>query len=346
MATTLQSLAERFACDFKGDPSHVLTRVGTLAAAESDAVTFLANPKFRSMLAKTRAGAVVLEEQFAVGCPTACLIHANPYATFARIAAWLHPPPPARAGIHPSAVVAADAQVADSAEIGPSVVVESGARIGERVVLGAGSIVGRDATIGADTRLAMSVSILASVRIGQRCIIHAGAVIGADGFGFALDGDQWVKLPQLGGVEIGDDVEIGANTTIDRGTIENTIVEDGVKLDNLVQIAHNVKVGAHTVMAAMSGAAGSTQIGRRCMIGGGTVLINHLEICDDVTLLFRSVITKSIKKPGVYSGSLPADEAGTWRRNAVRFRQLDDIAGRLRNLERLVGRKRGDSEED
>jgi UDP-3-O-[3-hydroxymyristoyl] glucosamine N-acyltransferase len=320
-----------------------LARVGTLGSAGPDAVAFLANPKFRGQLASTRAGAVVLEAKYADSCPTACLIHANPYATFARVAGWLHPPPPARPGVHGSAAVAEDAVVADSAEVGPMVVVEAGARVGARAVVGAGSVVGAGVTIGPDTRIAMNVSIDARARIGERCIIHAGAVIGADGFGFARDEHEWVKIPQLGSVVIGNDVEIGANTTIDRGTIDDTVVEDGVKLDNLVQIAHNVRVGAHTVMAAMSGAAGSTRIGRRCMIGGGTVLINHIEICDDAVLLFRSVIAKSITQPGVYSGSLPADEAEKWRRNAVRFRQLDDIADRLRRLERKAGPASGRS---
>jgi UDP-3-O-[3-hydroxymyristoyl] glucosamine N-acyltransferase len=346
MAATLRALAERFDCDFRGDPTLPLSRVGTLAAAGPDAVSFLANPKFCDLLAQTRAGAVVLEAKHADSCPTACLIHANPYATFARVAAWLHPPPPARAGVHRSAVVAANAEVADSAEIGPAAIIESGAKIGERVVIGAGSVIGADSTIGADTRIAMRVSIDARAAIGRRCIIHSGAVIGADGFGFALDAGRWVKVPQIGSVEIGDDVEVGANTTIDRGTIENTVVADGVKLDNLVQIAHNVRIGEHTVMAAMSGAAGSTRIGRRCMIGGGAVLINHIEICDDVVLLFRSVVTKSIAKPGVYSGSLPAEEAERWRRNAVRFRQLDKMAGRLLELEQQVGRKHGDFNDD
>ena len=342
MAAILRSLAERFDCDFKGNPSLVLTRVGTLAAAESDAVAFLANPRFRGQLADTRAGAVVLEAQFAASCPTACLIHANPYATFARIAALLHPPPPARPGVHGSAVVAADAEVASSAEIGPTAVIASGARIGARAIICAGSVIGRGVAVGADTRIAMNASVDGRAEIGERCIIHAGAVIGADGFGFALDAGRWVKVPQLGRVRIGNDVEIGANATIDRGTIEDTVVADGVKLDNLVQIAHNVRVGEHTVMAAMSGAAGSTRIGRRCMIAGGTVLINHIEICDDVTLLFRSVVTKSITKPGVYSGSLPADEAEVWRRNAVRFRQLDRMADKIRDLERQLRRADGD----
>jgi UDP-3-O-[3-hydroxymyristoyl] glucosamine N-acyltransferase len=180
------------------------------------------------------------------------------------------------------------------------------------------------------------VTLLRGVRIGARCVVHSGAVIGADGFGFAPDGGSWLKIPQLGGVVIGDDVEIGANTTIDRGTIDDTIIEDGVKLDNLVQIAHNVRLGAHTVMAAMSGVAGSTKVGKRCMVGGGVVMSNGLTICDDVMFTFRSVVTRSVTEPGTYSGSLPADEAGRWRRNAARFNNLDALADRLRDVERQI----------
>jgi UDP-3-O-[3-hydroxymyristoyl] glucosamine N-acyltransferase len=203
--------------------------------------------------------------------------------------------------------------------------------------------------VGAHSRLAPRVTVLDGVTIGERCIVHSGAVIGADGFGFAEDHGEWVKIPQLGTVLIGDDVEIGANTTIDRGTIEATVIEDGVKLDNLVQIAHNVRVGAHTVMAAMSGAAGSTKIGRRCKVGGGAVIANQLTICDDVLLLFRSVVTKSIAKPGVYGGALPADEARRWRRNVSRLKNLDTMAERLRTVEKAMqttGPDKNDRDDD
>jgi UDP-3-O-[3-hydroxymyristoyl] glucosamine N-acyltransferase len=196
--------------------------------------------------------------------------------------------------------------------------------------------------IGDGTCLAARVSVLDGVRIGARCIVHSGAVIGSDGFGFAREDARWIKVPQVGAVRIGDDAEIGANTTIDRGAIEDTVIEDGVKLDNLVQIAHNVRVGAHTAMAAMSGAAGSTKIGKRCMIGGGVVIVGHLTICDDVMFLFRSVVTKSVREPGVYGGALPAQPAARWRRNAARFAHLDALAGRVRDVER--GGADGDNE--
>jgi UDP-3-O-[3-hydroxymyristoyl] glucosamine N-acyltransferase len=336
MSATLRELADEFSCRLHGDPDRIIARVGTLGGAGPDSITFLASPHYRAQLAATRAGAVILEEKDRAGCPTACLVHERPYATYARIAAFLHPLPAPAAGVHPSAVIAATARVASSAEVAAGVAIGAGCTVGDSAVVGPGSVLGANVAIGAGTRLVARVTVLDGVRIGARCIVQPGAVIGADGFGFAPESGAWVKIPQLGSVVIGDDVEIGANTTVDRGTIEDTVIEDGVKLDNLVQIAHNVRVGAHTVMAAMSGAAGSTKIGKRCMIGGGVVMINSLEICDDAVFTFRSVVTKSVEKPGMYSGTLPAEEAAQWRRNAARFRKLDELATRLTAAERVL----------
>jgi UDP-3-O-[3-hydroxymyristoyl] glucosamine N-acyltransferase len=336
-SATLDEIAARFGCRLTGgSPETIVRRVATLSAAEADAVTFLANPLYREQLAGTRAAAVVLEAGYEADCPVACLVTTNPYATYARIAAYLHPPPTVPPGIHPTASVAAGAVIPSSAHIGAHAVIGEGCRLGEAVVVGAGSVLGADVRVGADTRLAPRVTLLDGVSVGERCVIHSGAVVGSDGFGFAEDRGEWVKVPQLGTVVVGNDVEIGANTTVDRGTIEATVIEDGVKLDNLVQIAHNVRIGAHTVMAAMSGAAGSTKIGRRCKIGGGVVFVNHVTICDDAMFLFRSTVTRSITEPGVYAGSLPAEEAGTWRRNASRFRNLDTMAQRLRAAEKTL----------
>ncbi len=338
---TLRELASLYDCDLDGDGETVVNRVATLSGAGADSVTFLANPHFRSQLRGTRAAAVILQEQHREDCPVASLVSANPYATYARVAAFLHPPHDIEPAVHATAAIAGDAIVAESARIGPQVVVGSASIVGEGAVIGAGCVIGADVRIGAGSRLLARVTVLDGVTVGERCVIHAGAVIGSDGFGFAEDEGRWVKVPQLGGVTIGDDVEIGANTTVDRGTIENTVIEDGVKLDNLVQIAHNVRIGAHTVMAAMSGAAGSTRIGRRCKIGGGVVMINHLEICDDVMFTFRSVVTKSVREPGVYGGSLPAEEAQRWRRSAARFRQLDSLNERVRAIEQAGRDKPG-----
>jgi UDP-3-O-[3-hydroxymyristoyl] glucosamine N-acyltransferase len=253
----------------------------------------------------------------------------------------LHPPAPVVPGVHASAVVAASARVAAGAQIDAHAVVGSDCTIAEGVAVGAGTVLGANVAVGFGTRLGPRVTLLDGVRIGERCIVHPGAVIGADGFGFAPDRGTWQKIPQVGSVVIGDDVEIGANTTIDRGAIEDTVIEDGVKLDNLVQIAHNVRLGAHTIMAAMSGVAGSTRIGKRCMIGGGVVMINSLTICDDVMFTFRSIVTRSVDKPGTYSGHLPAEEAGLWRKNAARFRKLDALAGRLIEAERALAKISG-----
>jgi UDP-3-O-[3-hydroxymyristoyl] glucosamine N-acyltransferase len=335
-SATLEELAAKFGCRLEGPGKTLVSRVATLASAGADAVAFLANPLYREQLAATHAAAVVLEERFASESPVACLVTTNPYATFARIAAFLHPAPVVPPGVHPAASVAPGAVVPESAHVGAGAVIGAGCRLGAGVVIGPGTVLGTDVSVGAHSRFAPRVTVLDRVTIGERCIVHAGAVIGSDGFGFAEDQGEWVKIPQLGTVQIGDDVEIGANTTIDRGTIDATIIEDGVKLDNLVQIAHNVRVGAHTVMAAMSGAAGSTKIGRRCKIGGGAVIANQLTICDDVMLLFRSVVTKSIREPGIYGGALPADEAARWRRNVSRLRNLDTMAQRLRTVEKAM----------
>lgn len=346
MGVTLGKLAATFDCRLIGPATAEVRRVATLSGAGSDAISFFTNPLFRSDLRATAAAAVILDAAAVGDCPVASLVSANPYATYARVAAFLSPAPGARPGVHPSAQVAASAEISSAAEVGPLAVIGERARVEAGAIIGAGSILADDVAVGIDTRLAPHVTVLDGVSIGARCIVHSGAVIGADGFGFAPDGGEWVKVPQLGKVVIGNDVEIGANTTIDRGTIESTVIGDGVKLDNLVQIAHNVRVGDHTVMAAMSGAAGSTRIGRRCMIGGGTVMINHLEICDDVLITFRSVVTKSIKRPGTYSGSLPADEASQWRRNAARFRTLDRMAGRLRSVEAALRQSGSEGTQD
>jgi UDP-3-O-[3-hydroxymyristoyl] glucosamine N-acyltransferase len=338
MAATLGQLAARFGCELHGDANVIVNRVGTLSGAAPDAITFLANSQYRAQLKDTHAAAVILAPRDRDACPVACLVHAEPYLTYARIATALHPPGSAVGGVHATAVVAASARVAATAQIDAHAVVGSDSAIGDGAVIGAGTVLGSNVAVGNGTRIGPRVTVLDGVRIGARCIVHPGAVIGADGFGFAPDHGAWQKIPQLGSVVIGDDVEIGANTTIDRGTIEDTVIEDGVKLDNLVQIAHNVRLGAHTIMAAMSGVAGSTKVGKRCMIGGGAVMINGLTICDDVLFTFRSIVTRSVDEPGTYSGHLPAEEAAVWRKNAARFRKLDALADRLAKAERELAR--------
>jgi UDP-3-O-[3-hydroxymyristoyl] glucosamine N-acyltransferase len=333
MGTTLGELAVRFGLELAGDPALEVSAVATLQAAGPGTVSFLANPRYRRYLAGTRATAVVLDPGAAADCPVAALVSPNPYAAFARVAQVLHPAPAAVPGVHPAAVVDATARVAAGAAVGPGAVLEAGVGIGPRVLVGAGCIVMRGARIGADTRLLARVTVYPGVTIGERCVLHAGAVIGADGFGFAPDRDGYVKVPQVGGVTIGNDVEIGANTTVDRGAIGDTVIGDGVKLDNLVQVGHNVRIGAHTVVAGCVGISGSTTIGRRCMIGGAAGLVGHIDLGDDVVVTGLTMVTRSLKGPGTYSSGMPAVPAAEWRRTVARLRRLQSLERRVAALE-------------
>ncbi len=320
---SLGELAVRFGLGLRGEPDLRVSRVATLSHAGRGALSFLANPRYRRQMASTRATAVLVSAEHVVDCPVAALIDPNPYLAYARIAELLHPQAPPAAGVHPSAVVAPGARVAASATVGPLVVVEEDVEIGERVFLGPASVVQRGARVGADSRLISRVNVCAAVRIGQRCVLHPGVVVGADGFGFAPDAGTWVKVPQVGSVQVGDDVEIGANTTIDRGAIDDTVVEDGVKLDNQIQVGHNVTIGAHTAIAGCVGISGSTTIGRRCMIGGAVGIAGHLTIADDVVVTGFTMVSASIREPGSYSSGMPAEETRKWRRMVARFRRLD-----------------------
>ena len=342
MSRSLAELAVRHGLELRGDPDARVARVGTLHGAGPDAVSFLANPRYRKYLATTRAGAVVVEPAFADACPVPVLVAANPYAAYARIAADLHPAPDFTPGISPGAHVAADAEVAADAGVAPGAVIEAGARVGAGAWVGPNCVVGAGAEIGPGSRLVASVTLCHGVRLGARVLVHPGVVIGADGFGIAREPAGWTKVPQVGSVVIGDDVEIGANTTIDRGAIEDTVIEDGVKLDNQIQVGHNVRIGAHTVVAGCAGISGSTTVGRNCMIAGAVGIAGHLEIADGVVITGLSMVSHSIREPGVYSGALPLDEAARWRRNAARFRQLDKLAKRVARLER----GRGEAEDE
>ncbi len=344
MSVRLGDLAERSDCELRGDPDTEVTGVATLARAGTGEISFLANPAYRRFLADTRAAAVILAEKDADRCPVPALISDNPYLAYARVAALLHPEPTFEAGVSDRAIVDTSARVAPTARIDAGSVIESGAVIGECSFIGPGCTIGRNAVIGADTRLVARVTLCRDVTIGERVLIHPGAVIGADGFGIARDGERWIKVPQLGSVRIGDDVEIGANTTIDRGAIEDTILESGVKLDNQIQIGHNVRIGEHTVVAGCVGISGSTVIGRRCMIAGASGIGGHIQIVDDVILLAASVVTSSISEPGTYGSALMHDEARAWRRNIIRFRHLDDMARRLGQVERQLAALEGDKE--
>jgi UDP-3-O-[3-hydroxymyristoyl] glucosamine N-acyltransferase len=333
----LGALAVRYGCELRGDPDLVVDRVATLSQASTGAVTFLANSAYRGQLAQTGATAVILSAEDAANCPVAALIAPNPYLMFAQIATELHPPPPLRPGVSPAAHVANGVVVPNSCEVQPGAVVEEGAAFGERVRIGANAVIGAGTRIGDDTRIMAGAVLYRGIHVGRRCLIHSGAVIGADGFGMARDaGGSWIKIPQLGTVILGDDVEVGANTTIDRGAIGDTEICDGVKLDNQIQIAHNCVIGKHTAIAAMTGIAGSARVGDRCMIGGKVGILGHIRVADDAVIMAGAIVLASIDKAGVYGGSIPADDARKWRRNAIRFGQLDSIAKSVRKLEGIL----------
>jgi len=327
----------RFGCELRGDPDTRIERVATLGNASPGSIAFLANPRYRAQLADTRASAVVLSQAAAEECRTAMLVSQNPYATYARIAAILHPLSAAKPGIDPSAAVAADARVDPTAQIGVFAAIGPEVSIGARSVVGPHCVLGAKVVIADDVRLVARVTLGEGVRIGARSVLHPGAVIGADGFGFAPDGGRWVKVPQLGSVRIGPDVEVGANTTVDCGAIEDTVIEEGVKLDNQIQIGHNVRIGAHTVIAGCTGISGSTTIGSRCMIGGMVGIAGHIRIADDVVITACSAVSHSITRPGVYSGTLPVEAARLWRRLVAHFKRGVSVGARLRALERAVG---------
>jgi UDP-3-O-[3-hydroxymyristoyl] glucosamine N-acyltransferase len=331
MTVSLGELAVRFGCALKGDPQRRVSKVASLEAADVQSVTFLANPRYRRFLAQSQAGVVVLEPQLVDDCPVPALLAKNPYATYARIAAVLHPTPAAMPGTHPTAVIDPSAVIDPTAAIGPHAVIGARVSIGARTAIGPGCVILDGVSIGADTRLVANVTVCRSVSIGARCLLHPGAVIGADGFGFAPDQGQWLKVPQVGSVQIADDVEIGASTTIDRGAIGDTLIGEGVKLDNQIQIGHNVRIGAHTAIAGCTGISGSTTIGQRCMIGGMVGISGHLTITDDVVITGKSFVSGNILQSGYYSSGLPADESARFRKNVARFNQLDEVVRELRS---------------
>lgn len=335
----LAELAVRYGCELHGDPDQIVETVGTLQSAGAGSISFLSNPAYRKYLPQTGASAVILPRNAVEDCPVACLVADDPYAVFAAVATDLHPSAPLNPGVHPSATVHAGAIVPDSSEIAAGAVIGADVQLGECVYIGPNCFIGNGVRIGADCRLIANVAVYPDVLIGSRCIFHAGTVIGSDGFGFAPTPTGWRKVPQVGSVTIGDDVEIGANCTIDRGAIENTEISSGVKIDNLVHIAHNVKIGEHTAIAAQSGIAGSTAVGARCMIGGNVGISGHLTIVDDVYLLGRASVTRSINKPGTYSSVLGVEEAGKWRKLAARFKRLEDMAAKLKSLEGELRKK-------
>lgn len=334
MSVSLGELAARFGCELKGNPATTVVRVATLSSATSGSIGFLANSAYRGELLSTRASAIILRSADAADCPVDALITDDPYLCYARIAAVLHPARLPASGVHAKAAVAASVKIRATVHIGANASVGENCVLGERVVIGAGCVVEQGVHIGDDTRILPNATIMHDVRIGARCIVHPGAVIGADGFGNASSKEGWVKVPQLGSVVIGDDVEVGANTTIDRGAIDDTIIENGVRLDNQIQIAHNVRIGEHSALASMVGVSGSTTIGKRCLLAGQAGLVGHITLCDDVIIGGATMVSKDITSPGLYVASFPAEPGREWKRQVARFRRLDELTKRVRQLEK------------
>lgn len=338
MPWTLAQLAKHVNAELKGNGDTEVHSVATLINATYGQISFFINNKYKTQLQETRASAVILQPDFVNDCPVNALIVQNPHAAYARIAQLLYPFKVESTGIHPKATVAPGANVANSASIAANVVIGSGTKIGEGVFIGANTYIGSNTVIGDESRILSNVTICDNVTIGERVLIHPGAVIGSDGFGQAYDAGVWIKVPQIGGVRIGNDVEIGANTTVDRGALEDTVIEDGVKLDNQIQIGHNVHVGAHTIMAAGVGIAGSTKIGKHCMLAGQVGVGGHLAIADNVTVTGKSMVSKSINEAGSYSSGIPIESTAIWHRLQARIKQLDDIAKRLQYIERSLNK--------
>ena len=334
LSYTLREIAECFGGEVVGDRDTRVHQVAALENACAGTLAFLAHPRYLPQLEKTGASAVLIGASMRDATTLPRILCEDPYAYFARVSTLFNPPRAPEAGVHPAAVVDANATIAADAEVGALAVVGSGAHIGSRSIVGPGCIVGERVRIGNDVRLHANVTLYEGCELGDRVIVHSGAVIGADGFGIAMDAGRWVKIPQIGRVIIGSDVEIGANTTIDRGAIDDTVIEEGVKLDNQIQVAHNVHIGAHTAIAACTGIAGSTKIGRYCRIGGASGIAGHITIADNVEISAYTGVTKSIDKPGVYSGLYPFETNRDWRRNAVHLRHLAELADRLRALEK------------
>jgi UDP-3-O-[3-hydroxymyristoyl] glucosamine N-acyltransferase len=330
---SLREIREQFGGEIAGDPATEVSRAATLETATPESIAFLANARYIPQLKTTRAGAVILGEPAREATRIARIVCSNPYAYFARVSGLLNPPPVARPGAHDTAVIDRSATIAADAEIGPCAVIGARASIGAGCIIGAGCSIGEDASIGEGSRLYANVTVYHACLIGSRVIVHSGAVIGADGFGIAMDEGRWVKVPQVGRVVIGNDVEIGANTTVDRGALDDTVIEDGVKLDNQIQIGHNVHIGAHTAIAACAGVAGSARIGRHCRIGGASGIAGHLTIADNVEISTYTLVTKSISQPGTYTGAYVFEPHREWRKNAVQLRHLAELADRVRSLE-------------
>ena len=336
MSVTLGQLATLLGAELHGDASVEVSRVANLETAQSGEISFLSDSKYHSFLSKTRASAVLLKPADLAACQTNALVIKDPYVGFARVAQLLDTSPKPASSIHPSAVIAADVQLGEGVAVGANAVIESGVVLGDGVLIGPGCYVGQNSRIGKGTRLWANVTIYHNVQIGEACLFQSGCVIGADGFGYANERGEWIKIPQVGGVTIGNRVEIGASTTIDRGAIDDTRIADNVIIDNQCQIAHNVEIGYGTAIAGGTVIAGSTKIGKYCIIGGASVFNGHIQVCDQVTITGMAMVMRSITEPGVYSSGIPAQSNKEWRKMAARVLHIEDMHKRLNKLDKLV----------
>ncbi|MEE9422019.1 MAG: UDP-3-O-(3-hydroxymyristoyl)glucosamine N-acyltransferase [Gammaproteobacteria bacterium] len=335
MTFTVAKLADVLGIDYRGDGSVEINSVASLESAHSGQLGFLSDSRHRKYLAVTKAAAVIVKPEDADDCSLPTLISHNVYASYAHAVALLMPETVSKQGIDASAVVDSSATISGSAWIGPQTVIGAGAVIHDDVQIGPGCIIGDGVEIGNHCQLIARVTVINHATIGQRVLLHPGVVIGSDGFGMAEENGKWIKIPQRGRVRIGGDVEIGANTTVDRGALDDTVIEEGVKIDNQVQVAHNVYIGAHTAIAGCVGISGSVSIGQHCTLAGGVGIAGHLKITDHVHVTAMSVVTRSIAEPGVYSAGTPLMRTSLWRKNAVRFKKLDDLYRRFRKLEKV-----------
>jgi len=341
----LHEIASIIGAQIKGDAACRVFAINTIQDAGSGEIAFLSNPKYQGYLTSTQASALILAPQLADQFSGNALVMDNPYLGFAKVAQLLDTTPPIATGIHPMAVVADSADVAKSANIAAGAIIGEGVCIGENVQIGANCVVGQGSRIGNDSRIYPSVSIYHNVTIGERAIIHSGSVIGSDGFGFANEAGNWVKIPQLGGVVIGSDFECGANCTIDRGAIRDTVIGDDVKLDNMCHLAHNVEFGDHSAMAAYSGVAGSSKVGEYCTISGRVTILGHIELADGVHVTAGSQVSKSLDK-GAYSSGSPLMSNRDWKRNVARLRQLDEMAKSIKQLEKQIAQLKSENTDE
>lgn len=336
MQYSLKQLAEHLNARLVGDPDITVNVVAPIESAVEGTISFINDSRYLESLKTTQASAIVLKQELLESSPVAALVVENPRAAYAQLVSLIYPACKPEAGIHDSAIIAEDTVIDTSASIGANVVIASGVHIAADVQIDAGVVIGRNSRIGKASHLYANSTVYHDCKIGEYCIIHASSVIGSDGFGFEFDDGAWLKIPQVGGVVIGNHVEIGACSVVDRGALQDTCIEDGVKLDNHVQIAHNVHVGEHTIMSRGVGIAGSTRIGKNCIFGGMTGVRDHVEVTDNVMVTAMSMVSKSLTKPGSYSSNTPIDETRNWRKNSARFRQLDEMARKIRQLEKQL----------